>query len=346
MADYDLGTRMDSEEEGGSAEEKEESSDEEKENDPALLDAIRCREVDKASRLIKDGARFSTVGHADTMPLHLASRMGLSNIVEILLEERADVKAIDGYQSTPLHLACDALFDKADADKDAAKNRAATSASGGLSTPLHLACDELFEKVDADNWAAKDRAALLRAGGVEEESDEEMEGEANGFEEVVGLLLRAGADTEARDRSENTPLLLAVEAGGVVVAPYVAGVIKQLLAANANANARSHKQNGALHLAARLGDATVVQMLLRAGANAAPERNKTQTPLHMVCSGRSRGVLNCPATELDDEKVAVLLLHARADTAATDIDGRTALELARGSERANIVRFLLQAGAV
>ncbi|KAJ1485094.1 ankyrin repeat-containing domain protein [Baffinella frigidus] len=276
MADYDLGTRMDSEEEGGSAEEKEESSDEEKENDPALLDAIRCREVDKASRLIKDGARFSTVGHADTMPLHLASRMGLSNIVEILLEERADVKAIDGYQSTPLHLACDALFDKADADKDAAKNR----------------------------------AALLRAGGVEEESDEEMEGEANGFEEVVGLLLRAGADTEARDRSENTPLLLAVEAGGVVVAPYVAGVIKQLLAANANANARSHKQNGALHLAARLGDATVVQMLLRAGANAAPERNKTQTPLHM-----------------DDEKVAVLLLHARADTAATDIDGRTALQL-------------------
>jgi len=218
--------------------------------------------------------------------------------------------------------------------------------NGYLSTPLHLACDELFEKVDADNWAAKDRAALLRAGGVEEESDEEMEGEANGFEEVVGLLLRAGADTEARDRSENTPLLLAVEAGGVVVAPYVAGVIKQLLAANANANARSHKQNGALHLAARLGDATVVQMLLRAGANAAPERNKTQTPLHMVCSGRSRGVLNCPATELDDEKVAVLLLHARADTAATDIDGRTALELARGSERANIVRFLLQAGAV
>jgi ankyrin repeat protein len=259
---------MDSkEEEGGFAEEKEGGSDEEKENDPALLDAIRSGDVEEASRLVDNGAHFSTVESHKTMPLHLASRQGLSNIVETLLDAGADARAC--------------------------------GVSPHCHTPLHLACDALFEKADADKWAAHDRAVDLRAGGVEEESEEEMEeeGEVSGFEAVVGLLLNAGADTEARDFSENTPLLLAVEAGGVVVAPYVAGVIKLLLAARANTEARSHKKQGALHLAARLGDATVVEMLLRAGADAATGRNKFQTPLHIVCASGNRGVISSPATE-------------------------------------------------
>ena len=268
---------MDSEEEEGAfAEEKEGGSDEEKENDPALLDAIRSGDVEEARRLVENGAHFSAVESDGTMPLHLASRQGLSNTVEILLYAGADAKA-----------------------KGVGVGPDGAISSHYQSTPLHLACDALFEKADADKWAAHDRAVDLRAGGVEEESEEEMEeeGEVSGFEAVVGLLLNAGADTEARDFSENTPLLLAVEAGGVVVAPYVAGVIKLLLAARANTEARSHKKQGALHLAARLGDATVVEMLLRAGADAATGRNKFQTPLHIVCESGNRGVISSPATE-------------------------------------------------
>jgi ankyrin repeat protein len=73
------------------------------------------------------------------------------------------------------------------------------------STALHLACEALFEEDATGKFAADDRAA---------DGEEEEEEEVNGVEVVVAMLLNAGADPNAIDRSENTPLHLAVEAGG------------------------------------------------------------------------------------------------------------------------------------
>jgi len=160
---------MDSEEEGGFEEEEEEV---EETFDPALLNAIRSGDTEEAVRLIDGGADVSQGDEGGHTPLMAAAELDDRTLVRMLLDARASATASDlSYQSTALHLACNALF----------------------------------EKVETDKFAAKDRAF---------HGEEEEETEVNGFDEVAAMLLQAGADPNAIDKSENTPLHLAVEAGG------------------------------------------------------------------------------------------------------------------------------------
>lgn len=98
-----------------------------------------------------------------------------------------------------------------------------------------------------------------------------------------------------------------------------------------SSSANSNKLNGfsAIHLAAYLGKASVVRLLLSACPEAVDLTNSDgETPLHVAASeGRF--------------EVAVELLRAGASTIMQDVDGRTVLHIAVCKEYLDIVQLLI-----
>ena len=141
--------------------------------------------------------------------------------------------------------------------------------------------------------------------------------------EVATVLLAAGADVNARERTYNcTPLHFATKATAAEV----------LLGAGADVNARCHDGDTPLHtffwsrylvadilqLAspphdAPLPAADVIEVLIAAGADLNARNDRLETPLHHAAGNRGR------------PDVVLRLLAAGAEVDATDDRGRTPL---------------------
>ncbi|KAM0271865.1 hypothetical protein ACHAQH_008965 [Verticillium albo-atrum] len=100
---------------------------------------------------------------------------------------------------------------------------------------------------------------------------------ANGRDAVVRLLLKWGANTEARDGGGQTPLHRAAANGHDAV-------VRLLLEKGANTEARDGGGQTPLHRAAANGHDAVVRLLLEKGANANATDHDGETPL-----SRARG---------------------------------------------------------
>lgn len=77
---------------------------------------------------------------------------------------------------------------------------------------------------------------------------------------VAALLIKAGADRNARDKRGNTPLHTAAHNGDL-------GVARDLLAARADLDARNEAGETPLHKAATSADLTIIRLLVQAGAD-------------------------------------------------------------------------------
>lgn len=199
----------------------------------------------------------------------------------------------------------------------------------------------------------------------------------------VTRLLRGGADADARDAADLTPLMLAVCGGK-------ARIIEALLARGADPDAatteRTREANltlrdlgapssaglrflptgdTALMLAAYLGKHQAAQQLLEAGAAVDPADARGWTPLLMAIYRGQRQVVGAllahgAAADLADEDqrsplmvavgagdltVVQALLQAGADAASTNDHGESALTTALQQQRADMARTLRAAGA-
>ena len=132
----------------------------------------------------------------------------------------------------------------------------------------------------------------------------------NGQEEIVHLLLEAGADTEWR--GDDPPLYTALH----VAAQYGRSeVARVLLEFDADTEALDGERRRPLHLASLKGHADVAQLLLDSGADKEAEDRYGRRPLHM-------------AAACDRLAVVQLLVEAGVDKNALDEAGRTAAQLA------------------
>ena len=130
-----------------------------------------------------------------------------------------------------------------------------------------------------------------------------------GRHEVVRMLLERGADVNARNRWQETPLHDAAWQGH----DEVVGV---LLEKGADIHARDQWQETPLHDAAWQGHDEVVGVLLERGADIHARDQWQETPLHGAArNGR--------------EQVVGLLLGGGADIGARNSKGRTALDIAK-----------------
>jgi ankyrin repeat protein len=158
-------------------------------------------------------------------------------------------------------------------------------------------------------------AALASAGGLSA-----LHLAARESANVTQLLLDAGARVDTQDRSGQTPLYHAAEAG-------TARTVQLLLARGASAAAK-----GALWAATDRGAVEIVKLLLAGGAD-------PDSALMMTVAERARG------TQAAREQILRLLLKAGAAVNTRDKDGDTALTLAVENGHTGSVRALLEAGA-
>ena len=144
---------------------------------------------------------------------------------------------------------------------------------------------------------------------------------------VVKELLKAGANIEARTKGKATPLHLAAREGELAT-------VKELLKAGANIEARDKNGNTPLHNAALSVKPAVVKELLKAGANIEARTNNGSTPL--MAAVRSISSHNASNVRI--------LLDAGADPKAVSEDNSTALHYINSYGSPDAVRMLLEAG--
>ena len=177
-------------------------------------------------------------------------------------------------------------------------------------------------------------AAVLPAALAAQEAAPDAEGRLlaaarEGQVEVVGSLLREGANVNAARGDGLTALHLAAEGGRGAVA-------EALIAAGAAVEAGTRiGHHTPLHLAARGGHGAVARRLLEAGAD--PNTATTGsgvTALHLA-AGATDG----------REAVAALLDHGADPNAREASAGQTPLIFAAAANRAEVVTALLAAGA-
>lgn len=145
-----------------------------------------------------------------------------------------------------------------------------------------------------------------------------------GHAKIATRLLQSRSDPNARDKKHRTPLHIAVRIGN--------DQMVQILASNVDLDARDKKGKTALYLAARVEREGAAKILLQCGADRnIPDTGHGWTPLH-VCARFERSF------------VAKLLLSGPCNTGLVDREeGKTALHIAANFGREKIVDYLLDA---
>ncbi|CAE7037227.1 Ank2 [Symbiodinium sp. CCMP2592] len=154
-----------------------------KDTSSALCSAIRNEQAEVVSELLTARANTDDTATGDT-PLGLAAGRGMSAMVRMLLQARADINKVAEGAEAPLCKAC------AGGHIDVARSLLEAGADRNLGSPLCSACDDghteivqllLTARADKDACNIDGRTPLWLASSLN-------------FPDVVRLLLSAGAD--------------------------------------------------------------------------------------------------------------------------------------------------------
>ena len=282
--------------------------------------------------------------------LMLAAGNGHTEIVELLVRNKADVNARDYDMLTPLmhaaqngHVEIVKLLIRKKADVNARSKEGSTAWMYAVASG-HTGCAESLSQSGTD-LNAEDMTALmglavskgnaeivkwliqtgadvnrqLKSGGTVL-----MHAVGGNHVEIVDQLIQAGADVNAKDKNGLTALLLSIKKD--------TRIVDMLIRAGADVNEKNKDGSTALKLAALFGQTEVVKLLIQAGADVNAKDNRGVTALLFATMKRHREIVK-------------LLIQAGADVNATESHGLMALNFAAANGYQEIIDMLIQAGA-
>ena len=156
--------------------------------------------------------------------------------------------------------------------------------------------------------------------------------------EVVPVLLAHGANIGAEGVEGSTPLHVAAMNGRIKA-------VRVLLEHGANVDPEDKEGRTPLHRAAIDGQIEVVQLLLEHGANVGLEDKEGRTPMHLVMDNARTLVYPFPVADHVRAEVARVLLEHGAKVDPEDKEGRTMLHRAAENGTVELIHVLLEHGA-
>ncbi|WP_410542263.1 ankyrin repeat domain-containing protein [Wolbachia endosymbiont of Tetranychus urticae] len=288
-----------------------------------LFDAVKQSDKQAIENFLKTGGDINIRSGKSWTLLHVASYKGYNEIVKILLNNRAQIDAVNKDGHTALHLA--AYYGHHLVVETLLKNGAqANSINSKKDTPLHY--------------------TALRSHKIATE-----------------ILLKHGADVNARDNNDRTPVYNAVFSGSLniiklfaeedfnvdvfdkgglsllhwaALSLYNVETIKYLLEKGAKIDAKAKNSITPLHLAAGYkGVIANVEVLLSNGAKINIKDNDEWTPLH------------CAASRGHEQIVEVLLKNNKDIVNDKDKIGCTPLHYAAQGGHNRVIKILLEGDA-
>ena len=303
-----------------------------------LFSAVEKNDTDKVSELLEAGANPNWSLKA-TAPLHIAAKNGFYDLVDLLIDKKADLNILDAKRRTPLNIAAESgyldivellLDNGADINKEDIQGY----------TPLNTAVAFLHEDIVdllIDKGADLDKPTLDGTTPLITALKEENE-------DLALILINAGADVNVRTKDGNTPLIEASYFGNYTIVSYLLdhdadpnvanssgetplsvacasndtdniSIVHILLNRNADPNMQENNGRTPLHIASENGSEDIVDLLLENNANPNIQNNDGETPLLIACKNGF-------------DKIIVSLLEHNANPNIEDNNGETPLFVA------------------
>jgi ankyrin repeat protein/L-ascorbate metabolism protein UlaG (beta-lactamase superfamily) len=273
-----------------------------------------------AEALISLGADVDAQKINGSRPIHGAALGGFTETVAMLLARGADANTPNRNGYTPFLTACSTgRLDVMKMLLDAGADPMAKLPDGG--TALHVAVQS----------GSKEAVDLLLTRGFNLAAAAGSEASVLAFAvfggnlEIIKSLVEAGARVNPDPGSEMTPLGLAIEGNKIEIAEY-------LISKGADVNAGNRTGVTTLAVAVQSGSTDMVKLLLRGGAD--PNLKDTgfgRTALHTAALAGYRNMVEA-------------LLDGGAAVNATDLAGRTPLELAARHGHKSVAQTLKARG--
>lgn len=281
-------------------------------------------------------------------PLFYAAYQGHPDIIRMLLNQSTRVDVFDENGEAPLHVAVER--GKEEVVDILLQHGAFVNVRNKLGmTPLHLAAKLGFNNIVRQ--LVSDHGALLDAMTITKQTPLHLAAESGQFE-VCKTLMKLRADLNAADNHGQTPVHLAAQRNHAEVLKYFLNdrselltipnkmgyncahiaamngsfsVIKELLRFNRDAviGVRIKKTGSTtLHLASEGGHASIVKLLLSAGAKASDENAAGETALHLAAKHGHVKVLHTIKTAVDwkicSRRNGLTALHVAASSGQTE----------------------------
>ncbi len=327
-----------------------------KEGQTPLHLASYCHHSGMVALLLKHGADVDAQDNDNMTPLLLASgwcnfdNARSTEVVQVLLEHGASVHVRNKNGRTLLHFAFEckhdsgmvALLLKLGADVDAQDN--------DDMTPLHFASGrDTYD--DAGTTAAAqvllEHGASVHVRNKNGQTPLHLASQHYHYS-MVALLLRFGADVDAQDNDDMTPLLFA-SGWDAFYDDTGTSAARMLLEHGASVHVRNKNGQTPLHLASQHGLSGMVALLLKFGADMDSQDDDNMTPLHFAVHLSSEFDSGIFYDDDDDDtkydkavKVITLLLKHGVNVQVQNNNGETPLQVAsgRGDQKPEVIRLL------
>ncbi|GIY50594.1 ankyrin-2 [Caerostris extrusa] len=237
-----------------------------------------------AHLLMTRGCSLSLKTGKGETPLHLAVQRSDFNLVELLLENRADVTSVDHLKKTVLHHACQmGCLRITTLLAEYSNSNIINMKDGRSKTPLMYACHKgclpmitclLSKGAKVNTSDLKGNSPLIHAISNQQCSPE-----------MIRVLLDAGADIHHTNSGNETALLYAcrIFSQNSMYNSNVRDILLLLIESGSDVKAKNRLCETALHLAVGFQDEILIRKLLNYGADVNATTSINMVPLVCAC---------------------------------------------------------------